>query len=49
MKPVRKERGQKVKSPKQNLTSAEDITMELSDERESPYHRLILVRGLKQS
>ena len=28
------------KSPKQNLTSAKDLTIELPDGRESPYHRL---------
>ena len=30
----------KVKSPKQGLTSAKDLTIELPEERKSPYHRL---------
>ena len=30
----------KGKSPKQDLTSADDLTIELSDGRESPYRRL---------
>ena len=28
------------KSPKQNLTSAKDQTIELHEGRESPYHRI---------
>ena len=32
--------GTKEKSPKQGLTSAEDLTIEFFDGRESPYHRL---------
>ena len=41
MKYERKEHGHyKGKSPKQGLTSAEDLTMELREGRESPYHRL---------
>ena len=32
--------GTKGKSPKQGLTRFEDLTIELSEERESPYHRL---------
>ena len=27
-------------SPKQDLTSAKNLTVELPEERESPYHRL---------
>ena len=30
----------RVKSPKQGLTRAEDLTIELLELRESPYHRL---------
>ena len=41
MKYGRKEKGTiRRKSYKQDLTSAKDLTMELSDGRESPYHRL---------
>ena len=32
--------GTKKKNPKQNLTSDENLTIELSQERESPYHRI---------
>ena len=32
--------GTKEKSPKQGLTSAKDLTIELPERRESPYHRL---------
>ena len=32
--------GTKGKSPKQDLTSAKDLRIELSEGRESPYHRL---------
>ena len=32
--------GTKRKSPKQDLTSVKDLTIELSEGRESPYHRL---------
>ena len=32
--------GTKGKSPKQGLTMAKDLPMELSDGHESPYHRL---------
>ena len=32
--------GTKEKSPKQALTSAKDLTIELPEGRESPYHRL---------
>ena len=32
--------GTKGKSPKQGLTSAKDLTIELPEGRESPYHRL---------
>ena len=30
----------KGKNPKENLTSAKDLTIELPDRREFPYHRL---------
>ena len=43
MKYERKERGHEGKSPKQDLTSAKDLTIELSEELESPYHGLILI------
>ena len=36
----RKERGHEGKSFKQNLTSAKDLTIDLPEGRESPYHRL---------
>ena len=37
----RKERGHyKGKSPKQGLTSAKDLSIELPEERESPYYKL---------
>ena len=32
--------GTKEKSPKQDLASAKDLTIELPEERESPYHRV---------
>ena len=32
--------GTKGKSPKQGLTSAEDLTIDLPEGREYPYHRL---------
>ena len=32
--------GMKGKSPKQSLTCAKDLNIELSEGRESPYHRL---------
>ena len=32
--------GTKRKCPKQDLTSAKDLTIELPEGRESPYHRL---------
>ena len=32
--------GTKGKSPKQGITSAKDLTIELAEGRESPYHRL---------
>ena len=32
--------GTKGKRPKQDLTSAKDLTIELLEGRESPYHRL---------
>ena len=38
-----KKRGTKEKSPKQDLTSAKDLTIELNEGRESPYHRLDLI------
>ena len=41
MKYGRKERGTiRGKSPKQGLTSAKDLPIELPEGRESPYHRL---------
>ena len=40
MKFGRKERGHEGKSPKQGLTSAKDLPMELPEGRESPYHKL---------
>ena len=41
MKNERKERGHyKGECPKQGLTSADDITIELPEGRESPYYRL---------
>ena len=40
MKYERKERGHKGESPKQGLTSAKDLPMELPEGRESPYHWL---------
>ena len=38
---VRKNEGTiRGRNPKQSLTSTEDLTVELPDGRESPYHRL---------
>ena len=36
----KKEREHEGESPKQNLTSAKDLTIEPPEGRESPYHRL---------
>ena len=38
--------GTKGNSPKQGLTNAKDLPMELREGRESPYHRLDLLTNL---
>ena len=40
MKYGRRNVGKKRKNPKQDLTSANDLTIEIPDGRKSPYHRL---------
>ena len=41
--------GTKGKSPKQDLTSAKDLTIELPEEREFPYYRLDQLTNLTYS
>ena len=41
MKYGRKERGHEGKNPKQGLTSAKDLPMDLPEGCESSYHRLV--------
>ena len=40
MKYERKERGNEGESPKQDLSRTKDLTIDLLERRESPYHRL---------
>ena len=40
MKYGKMEREDEGESPKQGLTNAKDLTIELPERRESPYHRL---------